>query len=123
MAKITINGNTITLSGSGIRIVNGRVIVDGLDATPDAKEIRIEIHGNVETIEADSCDSINVSGSVHDVLTQTGDVTCGDVLGGVRSTSGDIRCADVRGSVESVSGDVHANTIQGRVRTVTGRVR
>ena len=123
MATVIINGNRISVSGRGVTVVNGKVIVDGKDVTPDAKEIRIEVHGDVEHIEVDACNKIQVTGSVRELTTSSGDVTCGDVHGDVRTTSGDVRCKEVRGSVETVSGDVDAATIHGNVRTVSGEVR
>ncbi len=124
MAKITINGTSINLSGRSVTIVDGKVIIDGQDVTPaNSKVINIEVHGDVHDICADACSSISVSGSVGDVSTKSGNVVCTDVLGSIRTVSGDVRCHDVRGPVESVSGDVMASTIHGRVRTVSGDIR
>lgn len=105
MATISVNGVTYS-GGRSVTITNGRVIVDGKDLTPDAKDIRIEVSGNVENITADACNSITVNGAVGEVSTQSGDVKCGDVAGFVSSMSGDIDCGNVRGNVKTMSGDI-----------------
>lgn len=123
MRSIIINGTSITVSGGGsLQIINGRVIVGGKDLTPDAKDIRIEIHGDVAHLEVDSCNQVVVNGTVGELSTSSGDVKCGDVSGDVRTTSGDVRCKCVNGSVQTVSGDVEASQIAGSVRTVSGDI-
>lgn len=104
-------------------VVGGKVIVDGKDVTPDTRDIRIEVHGDVERVDIDACNTIHVNGAVGELTTTSGDVTCGEVQGNVHTTSGDVRCKDVGGSVQTVSGDVDATTIHGKVRTVSGDVR
>ena len=123
LAIVVINGSQINVSGRSISVVNGKVIVDGKDVTPDDKVIRIEVQGNVETLDVDVCAAIHVTGAVRELVTASGDVRCADVLGGVRTTSGDVQCKEVRGAVETVSGDVTASVIHGKVRTVSGDVR
>jgi hypothetical protein len=103
---VTINGITIT-SVRSINISGNRVIVDGNDVTPDAKEIRIEVNGNIESLSVDACNTIMVTGSVGDLATQSGDVKCGDVSGSVKTMSGDVRCGVVKGSVKTMSGDIN----------------
>lgn len=106
MNKININGVTIT-SGRSITITNNRVIIDGKDVTPDAKDIRIEVQGNVGAIEADACSVISVTGDVTgDVSTQSGNVQCGNVGGNVKTMSGNVRCDAVAGNVKTMSGDI-----------------
>jgi hypothetical protein len=98
---------TITANGN-ISVRNGRVLVDGKDVTPDAKDIRIEVHGDVGQITADSCVTITVTGAVRgDVSTQAGDVQCGDVGGSVATMAGDVKCGRVAGNVKTMSGDIH----------------
>lgn len=106
MNKVSINGVTITASGN-ISVRNGRVMVDGKDVTPDAKEIRVDVHGDVEHITVDSCSQITVTGAVRgDVSTQAGDVRCGDVGGSVQTMAGDVVCGRVAGNVKTMSGDI-----------------
>ena len=105
--RININGTTIVSSGRGnVVISNGRVIVDGNDVTPNAKQVNIEIQGDMQSIEVDVCDSVHVVGSVGSVKTSSGDVRCGDVKGSIQSMSGDVTCGRVDGSVSTMSGDI-----------------
>lgn len=104
---IKINGITI-IGGKNVTVRSGRVIVDGKKVeTGDAKQINIEIHGGVEHISADTCDSITVNGTAGHVSTMSGDVRCGDVSGSVKTMSGDVHCASVAGKVSTMSGDIH----------------
>ncbi len=107
MSKSSVFINGVVVSGGrNIRIHGGRIIVDGQDVTPDTKVITVEVHGDVDRLEAEVCDSIVVHGSARDVATQSGDVTCGDVHGSVQTMSGDVRCGSVLGNVKTMSGDV-----------------
>lgn len=106
MNTISINGVTITGRGN-ISIVNGKVLVDGKDVTPDSKQISIVVNGNIEYIDADCCEKIEVTGDVNDIQTQSGDVeVVGDVKGSVQTMSGDVKCSDIGGSVKTMSGDI-----------------
>ena len=82
---ITING--VTLAGNSVSIINGKVIIDGVeqkDAIPGIKNCpEIIVHGNVNSIDCVSC-TIN-----------------GDVLGNIDATS--VTCHDVHGSIDAVS--------------------
>jgi hypothetical protein len=105
MATITINSKSV--SGRNIVVVNGRVIVDGKDETPESKEINIVVTGDVEKLEVDACSKIEVNGNVHNVKTLSGDVEIsGVVSGNVQTMSGDVKCGDIGGSVSTMSGDV-----------------
>lgn len=105
---IVINGITIA-SGDNITIRNGKVIVDGKDVTPDAKEIVITITGDVSTLKVDACESIAVQGNAGSVNTMSGDI---EVIG------------NIEGSVQTVSGNVECGgSIGGRVQTVSGEIR
>lgn len=105
MSTIIINGRVIT-GGQNVNIVGNRVFVDGRDVTPDSKDIRIEVNGNLESLSADSCSSINVSGTVGNVSTQAGNVKCGNVFGSVKTMAGDVHCGTVGGDVKTMSGDI-----------------
>lgn len=106
MSRVTINGKAFSAKSS-IVINNGRVILDGQSVEmPDEKRISIEVKGDVQDLQVDSCDSLIIQGAV----------------GSVQSTSGDVRCGDVGGSVQTVSGDVRAQAIQGNVKTVSGDI-
>jgi hypothetical protein len=102
-----LNGITIQSDSSrSVVIKNGKVIIDGIDVTPDSKTINIVIQGNVDRLEVDSCEAIAVTGSVKTLSSISGDVNCGDISGNVNSISGDIRCGDIGGNVSTISGDV-----------------
>lgn len=105
MSSIRING--VTISGNSIQVKNGSIFVDGsVVDTGDAKQIRIEVDGSIERLNADACDSITVSGSAGSVSTMSGDVKCGNVDGSVKTMSGDVRCGSIGGSVSTMSGDI-----------------
>jgi hypothetical protein len=110
MTTVIINGKTYISTGGSVKVVGNRVIIDGKDATPDAKEIRIEVTGNVEHLSVDVCNSVHVTGSVGKVSTQSGNVACGDVNGSVSSEVGNIDCGDVRGSVSTEVGNIRCKS-------------
>jgi hypothetical protein len=103
----TIRINNANYSGHSVTISNGRVLIDGKDLTPDSKNINIEVIGDVNEIQVDSCNELVVKGNV---------------LGNVSSTSGDIRCGNVAGNANSVSGDIKANRIFGKASSVSGDI-
>lgn len=105
MGKVTING--VTYSGNNVTIVNGKVIIDGDDFTPDFKNIEIIIEGNIDKLKVDSCDKIMVNGTVGEVKSVSGDIEIlGNVEGNVTTTSGDVKCGNINGSVKTISGDI-----------------
>lgn len=106
MNTVTINGVTISHSGS-ISVINGKVIVDGKDVTPNAKEINISVDGPIEKLEVDACTKLSVVGNVGNVKTVSGgvDIT-GNVTGSVSCVSGRVDCGNIGGSVSTVSGAV-----------------
>lgn len=107
MNRFTINGVSIT-GGRNVTIRNGKITVDGVDVTPDTKDIKIEITGNVDRLEADACNSISITGNAGPVATQSGDVRVGgSVCGSVRTMSGDVDCdGPIYGSCSTMSGDI-----------------
>ena len=106
MASITINGTTYTAANS-ITIKNGKITLDGKDATPgDAKHIVIAVNGNINQIQADHVNSFQIYGEVGSIDTVSGDVKCGNVANFVNTVSGDIDCDVVNGNAKTVSGDI-----------------
>lgn len=105
--SVTINGRTIeTTGGNDITVINGRVIVDGVDVTPDEKEISITVYGTVKSVNLDR-GKILVTDGVGKIKTASGDVEVrGDVSGDVTTMSGDVTCLYVDGNVSTMSGDV-----------------
>jgi hypothetical protein len=119
---IVINGQSF--AGRNITIANGRVIVDGKDQTPDAKEISIVVDGNLEELEVDFASSIEIRGSVGKARSGSGDINCGNITGGAQTGSGDIECESILGDVQTGSGDVSVmGNITGSVRTGSGDIK
>lgn len=105
-SKVVINGVSY-VGGKNVRIINGKVIIDGKDMTPDAKNITIQIEGDVSNLSVDICDKLSVTGNVNELSTVSGDVEIGgDVGGSIKTTSGDIKCGNIAGNVKTVSGDI-----------------
>lgn len=106
MNTVTVNGRTISSKGN-ISISNGKIVIDGIDVTPDSKEINITVNGNVEKLEVDACEKVSIVGKVDNVKTMSGDVDIeGDVSGNVSTMSGDVDCYNVGGSISTMSGNV-----------------
>jgi hypothetical protein len=105
MGTVTVNGRVF--SGNNLTIVNGRVIIDGVDQSPYSKTINIAVNGNIEKLEVDACSKIGVIGDVGNIKTQSGDVEVrGTVKGSVQTMSGDVECQQILGSVSTMSGDI-----------------
>ena len=116
-----------TFSGNSIVISGNKVIIDGVDVTkslPDQKKYKIEITGNLQSLQCDSCEEIIVAGSVGSINCGSGDVECADVTGNVSTQSGDIDCHDIGGNVSTMSGDVNSTgIIHGEVSTMSGDIK
>ncbi len=122
MSSITINGKSYV--GKSVTIVNGKVIVNGNEVTPeDSKTITINVEGDIDELNVDACEKITVKGNVKNIQTSSGDIDCGNVTGGIQTSSGDIECGDVGGSIQTSSGDVKCGTVGGNVRTNSGDIK
>lgn len=120
MAKIWINDTEF--SGSSI-IVNNKIIIDGVDVTPEGKTINIKIEGDVDKLNV-ALGKVEITGNVKTVETVSADVSIsGNVSGNIESTSGNINCQNITGDVETVSGDVTAAEINGDVETLSGDIK
>lgn len=105
--SIIINGKTYV--GNDITIVNNKVIIDGVDVTPDSKQITINVEGNVESIKADVVTKITVAGNVGgDLNCGTGDVQVNNGVNGyVKTGVGDVKISgNVGGNVKTGVGDI-----------------
>ena len=99
--------NNVDYNGKSITITNGKVIIDGVDQTPDSKEINILVDGNIDRLNVDNCDMLVVKGDCDHVKTSSGDVEVeGDVTNSINTMSGDVHCGNVGGSVRTMSGDI-----------------
>jgi hypothetical protein len=121
MGQIVINGHSY--SGNNISVINNKVIIDGVDQTPNGKEITITIDGNVDQLSVDYCQQLKISGNVNTARTGSGDINCTDITGGASTGSGDISCDTINGNVSTGSGDVEATTITGSVKTGSGDIK
>ncbi len=107
MNTVTINGKTFTSNGGSISIINNKIYIDNKDVTPDSKEINIQVTGNVDKLEVDSCLKVSVTGDVHNVKTVSGIVDVGGkVTGDINTISGSVRCGNVGGNISTISGSV-----------------
>lgn len=108
MNSIVINGVRIS-GGRNITVIDGRVIVDGKDVTPESnKEINISVEGKVDLIKVDHCQKVYVAGDVGSITTQSGAVEVGgNVQGSVQTMSGSVECyGSINSSVSTMSGSV-----------------
>ncbi|MBC7845590.1 MAG: hypothetical protein H7Y10_03765 [Flavobacterium sp.] len=105
---VIVNGKTINTNGSNIVISGGKIILDGKEvALEDAKEINIEITGNVDVLNVDNCNQINITGDSNEVKTHNGSVDIGgNVKGSVSTHNGNIDCQDVGGNVSTRNGNI-----------------
>lgn len=114
MNRININGRVF--SGGNIVINNGRVIIDGKDATDAVGkpengilEVRV-LEGIIEKLE---CDASVTCGEVRGSVEAGGSVTA-DAVGGNVSAGGSVNCDDVHGNA-SAGGSINCGSIGGNV--------
>jgi len=101
--KIVINGREFF--GSNISISNNNIIVDGVTQTEQLTgSIDVIIHGDVNSLQNQSGNV--TANNVGDIITVSGDVTCGNISGSIRTVSGDVQCGSVGGNIKTGSGDV-----------------
>lgn len=105
MNRITINGKTITCSGTNVVINNGKVIVDGKTIQEcRSGDLKVVIGGDVNKIDCsgsvtirgnagniDCGGSCEVNGDVKGNIDAGGSVTCGNVLGDI-DAGGSVKC-------------------------------
>jgi hypothetical protein len=115
VGKMTINGLTIEGDFRNVNVINGRVIVDGVDYAEQigkhggVLEIKVleGTIGELHTSAAVVCQ--NVTGNVD----AGGSVTCG-AIGGDVDSGGSVKSGNIMGSVDS-GGSVTCGTIGGSV--------
>jgi len=122
MNVISINGKVHTSKGN-ISISNGKVVIDGIDQTPNDKVITISVEGNIDSLDIDYCQTVRVNGNINQLRSTSGDVECNDVTGKVTTTSGDVECENIGGDIKTISGDVKGKTIHGNVNTMSGDIK
>lgn len=105
MNQITINGRTISVSGSNIVVTNNTVIVDGKVVSEGLSGIvRIEWAGPLASLDCGA--SVNVAGDVQGTVDAGGSVTCRSVGGDV-DAGGSVNCGAVAGKVRAGGSVVH----------------
>ncbi|BAV80963.1 hypothetical protein [Vibrio phage RYC] len=106
---VSINGKTFR--GKNVSMVNGKIIVDGVEVDGEdhskLPEIKVEVHGNTGQINTET-GNVSVLGDVEgNVKTMSGDVDAKEVYGAVKTMSGDVTChGSIGGSVDTMSGDI-----------------
>jgi len=124
------NINGVEYRGNSVQVINGKIIVDGVEVTRLSNEERgrridVRVTGNVESISGD-IDHIVVEKDVGSAKTSSGDIEIkGSVRGSVSSTSGDITIGgDVAGDAKSVSGSIDVSgMVGGDATTVSGDIK
>ena len=124
MNTININGVSYQSKGN-ITVINGKVIIDGDDVTPNGKEINISIDGNIENLDIDVCSKLSITGDVNRLKTTSGDVeVSGNIKGSVNTMSGDVECrGDVDGDITTMSGDVDCGKVAGSIKSTSGNIK
>lgn len=104
---IKINGVTISGTHNCVTVINGKIIVDGKDLTPNENEITIEVIGNIDKLEVDTARAILARGDVTSCKTLSADVeVSGNILGSVSTMSGNVSCRNIEGNVSTMSGNI-----------------
>lgn len=119
------SGKTIELRAdiTGVCTSGNKIIlfVDGQQKEILVGDIKIEIQGDVQTIEAVAGDV--AARNVGSIKATHGDVTCGDVVhGDVATTNGNVDCGNIAGNVKTTNGNIDCGNIAGNVQTVSGDV-
>lgn len=93
-------------------ISNGKITVDGMPYEEwcnrnEIVVVNIIVNGDIDSLNADSCDTISINGNANNINTKNGNV----------SVSGNIE-----GNAESKNGNITANVIQGHAETKNGNI-
>ena len=105
MADLLINGRPYY--GDKISINNNKVIIDGVNVTPeDTLQVSIIVEGDIKSI--DGATDVKVLGNVGSVRTQSGDVEVGgNIEGSINTMSGDVKAdGNIEGPTSTMSGDI-----------------
>lgn len=124
MAKIFINN--VEYEGNNIVIGNNnRIMVNGVDVTPNSKIIDIRVEGDVERLDIQSCRKCVIEKSVTtETSVKSGNVEVKGNTASVNTQSGNVTVSgSVVGDVKTQSGNVTANTVACSVKTVSGNIK
>lgn len=108
-SKSSININGVTIEGNDISVVNGRIMVDGVEHSSSttlmkAPKITIHVNGNVNELGTVSGD-VNITGNVNSAKSTSGDFTIKGDVQTVTTVSGDVEARKIN-SAKTVSGDI-----------------
>lgn len=131
MKRLSINGRSIQISGSGNSVVvdGNRIIVNGKKVSDlneiSEKEVHIVIEGEVSKLNVDCCEKIEVKGNVESIESGSGDIYANEVKGNAKSGSGNIECGgSIGGSASTMSGNIECGgSIGGNASTMSGNIR
>ena len=119
--------NGIKYKGDSIVVSNSKIFIDGKRVDiGDAKEIKIEVHGDIDVLDVDVCEYVTVEGNVGDVKVSQGNVTInGNVMDKVTNSQGNITIAgDLNGDAKNSMGDIKAGkNIYGKPKTSMGSIK
>ena len=105
--QVSINGKVITTNSNNITMSNNKIIIDGVDVTPESKNVFIHVDGDIKTLDIDACNEISIAGSSGSVKTQSGNVNViHNITGNVKTMSGNVKCNKIDGNVKTMSGDI-----------------
>lgn len=103
---------SLSISGSNIDIVGGKIFVDGKEVQETkGQKIEIHIHAGSAVNKIQSDQGLIVHGNVQGPVIATS-VNCGDVNGNITAKS--VNCDNVRGNIEA-HGSVNCDKVTGSV--------
>ena len=109
--SITYNGNVIHVpNGSRVEIVDNKMLVNG------------KPFGEYDEAACPIL-KIEITGTVNDISTGSGDISVKGNVGRVKTMSGSVHCQTVEGNVSTMSGSVTCNNIAGDCSTMSGSIR
>lgn len=119
--------NSVQIQGRGNVVIHGSGKVVGGDDNSitingervdlgDITQVKIEIEGDVKSLEVDSGD-VNISGNTGNIRVSQGSVeTKGDIKGDVRVSQGNVEAINIQGGCTVSQGIVNATTVTGDLR-------
>lgn len=104
--KVFRNVKNMIIAEDGSITINGVPVEEYNGEEPNT--FKIEITGNVETIESQDAD-VEVKGNAGNITSKNGNITCKDVTGSVINKNGNIICGSVSGGVTTKNGNIIRN--------------
>jgi autotransporter translocation and assembly factor TamB len=99
MNRIVINGESISVSGNNISIINGQIYVDGKLVKEELSgNVSVSFEGDLASLKTDGSATIN--GNVLGDVDAGGSVKCGNIEKSV-DAGGSVNCLNVGGDVDA----------------------